>query len=235
MNSITAPAISTRRRFLSQAAGVAAGGTALALATISATADAAAPVASLATSGVDPVFDPIERHRKARRALRDAEAAHSLAEKEMHADGSLFPRTVSTGNPYSGLPRPVSTSHADIDRYTPADLFPQDNKREHEEMSGAISLRDARIGPIEEAMNDAAIAEREIVEELVETEPTTIAGVLALLRFQRIGATLQCLRASSRKSPRMLTLSSKLLRSFWIRLWRRLRLMRRRGRQTFCY
>ncbi len=34
-------------------------------------------------------------------------------------------------------------------------------------------------------MNDAAIAEQEIVEELVGTEPTTIAGVLALLRFQR--------------------------------------------------
>ena len=69
--------------------------------------------------------------------------------------------------------------------YTPADLFPQDNKREHEELSGAISFWDARIAPLEEAMNDAAIAEQEIVEELVGTEPTTIAGVLALLRFQR--------------------------------------------------
>jgi hypothetical protein len=175
----------TRRNFLSQAAGVAAGGTALALATISATADAAAPVASLPSSGVDPVFDAIERYRKARHALREAEAAHSLTEKEMHADGSLFPSTVSIGNPYSSVGRPVSRSHADIDRYSPADMFPQDNAREHEQLSAAISLRDARIGPIEEAMNDAAIAEQIIVEELVDTEPTTIGGVLALLRWQR--------------------------------------------------
>jgi hypothetical protein len=145
---------------------------------------AMAPVPALASSDADPVFDLIEQHKEARRALREAEAAHSLAEREM-ADGTLFPRTVSIGNPYSGLPRPVSTSHADIDTYTPADLFPQDNKREHEEMAAAIALRDARITPLEEAMDDAAIAEREIVEELVETVPTTIAGVLAMLKFQR--------------------------------------------------
>jgi hypothetical protein len=42
------PAAQSRRRFLSQAAGVAAGGAVLALATVSATADAAAPMASLA-------------------------------------------------------------------------------------------------------------------------------------------------------------------------------------------
>ena len=34
-------------------------------------------------------------------------------------------------------------------------------------------------------MNDAAIAEQIIVEELVGTEPTTITGVLALLGWQR--------------------------------------------------
>jgi hypothetical protein len=170
------PIDTTRRHFLVAVGG----GTAAMLA-----ATIPEPAATAPTSALDPVFDPIERHRKARRALREAESAHSLAEREMHADGSLFPRTVSIGNPSSGLPRPASRSHDDIDRYTPADLFPHDNKREHEELSAAISFRDARIGPLEEAMNDAAIAEREIVEELVETEPTTIAGVLALLRFQR--------------------------------------------------
>jgi hypothetical protein len=143
------------------------------------------PAATAPASQMDPVFDPIERHRKARRALREAESAHSLAEKEMDADGSLFPGTLSIGNPYSSVGRPVSRSHADIDRYSPADLFPQDNAREHEQLSAAISLRDARIVPLEEAMNDAAIAEQIVVEELVETEPTTIAGVLALLKFQR--------------------------------------------------
>jgi hypothetical protein len=172
------PVDTTRRHFLSQVAGLAAGGTALALATVT-------PAPAAASSGVDPVFDPIERHKKARRALREAEAAHSLAEKEMHAAGTLFPTTLSIGNQSSGLPRPVSRSHAEIDTYTPADLFPHDNKREHDALSAAISLRDARIGPLEDAMNDAAIAEQEIVEVLVGTVPTSLAGVMALLRFQR--------------------------------------------------
>jgi hypothetical protein len=56
-NSITVPAVSTRRRFLSQAAGVAAGGTALALATPSGAAVH------------DPVFALIEKHRELDAAL----------------------------------------------------------------------------------------------------------------------------------------------------------------------
>jgi hypothetical protein len=170
------PIDTTRRHFLVAVGG----GTAAMLA-----ATIPGPAATSPASQLDPVFDPIERHRKARRALREAEAAHSLAEKEMDAAGTLFPATLSVGNQSSGVGRPFSRSHADIDTYTPADLFPQDNKREHDELSAAISLRDARIGPLEEAMNDAAIAEQIIVEELVGTEPTTIGGVLALLRWQR--------------------------------------------------
>ncbi len=49
------PAVSTRRRFLSRAAGVAAGGAVLALATI--------PPASAADVS-DPVFDLIASHKK---------------------------------------------------------------------------------------------------------------------------------------------------------------------------
>jgi hypothetical protein len=54
------PAVSTRRRFLSQAAGVAAGGTVLALATIPPALAATAPASPL-----DPIFSLIERHRAA--------------------------------------------------------------------------------------------------------------------------------------------------------------------------
>src|SRR4030081_3784980 len=49
------PVDTTRRSFLSNAAGLAAGGTVLALATVSAAADAAAPVAALVPSDVDPI------------------------------------------------------------------------------------------------------------------------------------------------------------------------------------
>ena len=55
------PAIPSRRLFLSQAAGLAAGGTALALATVKPTP---------AIAGQDPVFGLIERHRTARNGAR---------------------------------------------------------------------------------------------------------------------------------------------------------------------
>ncbi|MEH2562090.1 ferric-dicitrate binding protein FerR (iron transport regulator) [Bradyrhizobium sp. AZCC 2289] len=60
------PADPTRRHFLSQSAGVAAGGAVLALATVSASADATAPMAALAPSDVDPIFSLIEDYRTAR-------------------------------------------------------------------------------------------------------------------------------------------------------------------------
>jgi hypothetical protein len=74
-NSITAPVVSTRRRFLSQAAGVAAGGTALALATIPPALSAIAPAPS-----VDPVFALIAQHR----AEQQAYGAALMATAELH-------------------------------------------------------------------------------------------------------------------------------------------------------
>ena len=64
--NITAmPVVSTRRRFLSQAADIAAGGTVLALATIPPASAIAAPAAA----AFDPVYDLIAAHRKAYAAL----------------------------------------------------------------------------------------------------------------------------------------------------------------------
>jgi hypothetical protein len=70
-NSTPTPAVSTRRRFLSQSAGVAASGAVLALATIPPASPAAAP-AGLA----DPVFSLIEAHRTARTAYLVAFEEH---------------------------------------------------------------------------------------------------------------------------------------------------------------
>jgi hypothetical protein len=70
------PVDSTRRRFLSQAAGVAAGGTVLALATISPALAAAAPPGAL-----DPVFGLIEAHRTARAAYLVALAEHTRLDR----------------------------------------------------------------------------------------------------------------------------------------------------------
>src|SRR5258708_1390603 len=65
--------------------------TLVALPIVAAMPVAMAPVPALASSDADPVFDLIEEHKEARRALREAEAAHALAEREMKADGTLFP------------------------------------------------------------------------------------------------------------------------------------------------
>jgi hypothetical protein len=59
-NSTPMPVDQTRRRFLSRAAGVAAGGTVMAMATIPAASAAVAPAGSL-----DPVFALIAAHKQA--------------------------------------------------------------------------------------------------------------------------------------------------------------------------
>src|SRR5258708_19145878 len=71
-NSTAMPAVSTRRHFLSQAAGVAAGGTILALAAFPPVPTTAAPAGAL-----DPVFGLIEAHRT-------AQAAHLVALAEQN-------------------------------------------------------------------------------------------------------------------------------------------------------
>src|SRR5260370_24733826 len=139
-NSTPMAAVSTRRRFLSQAAGVAAGGAVLALAAIPPTQAAAAPASPLAAGEPDPIFSAIDAYNKARRVFDAAANEHILAERELQAAGHLFPRTISKGNPYSRFAGPVfSTTHEEIDRYTPAEMFTSKTEREHAELSSAIS------------------------------------------------------------------------------------------------
>ena len=153
---------------------------------VSAAAMAAAfPAQAFASAPNDPVFALIAQHRTARDSLTKAENAHTLVERELQASGDLFPRVTSRGNQHSGLPRPVSKTHADIDTYSPADLYPDDNKREHDELAASIARRDARCVPCQKAMDAAWDAEREALETLVQTVPTTMPGVMAMLKFQR--------------------------------------------------
>ena len=86
-NSITAPAVSTRRHFLSQAAGVAAGGTVLALATIPPVPAAAAPA-----SPVDPVFGLIAAHKQIMETVRatSAEIRHSTEDEAIALEKGVF-------------------------------------------------------------------------------------------------------------------------------------------------
>jgi hypothetical protein len=89
-NSTAMPAVSTRRHFLSQTAGVAAGGAVLAL--------VAFPPPPAAAAQADPVFSLIEAHREASArhgvALREQERlerigdpeASTVADEPCHAD-----------------------------------------------------------------------------------------------------------------------------------------------------
>jgi hypothetical protein len=88
----TAPVVPTRRCFLSTAAGVAAGGAALALATTPPASAATAPASPLAPANaapasVDPIFEAIEAHKVASAAMFVAVGVVSAREKELHADG----------------------------------------------------------------------------------------------------------------------------------------------------
>ena len=75
-------------------------------------------------------------------------------------------------------------SHADIDLYSPSDHYPEDNKREHAKLEASIARRAARLEPIEKALDCAYDLEFEPLEDLLETVPTTLKGVLALLAYQ---------------------------------------------------
>jgi hypothetical protein len=83
---LNAPVDPTRRSFLSTAAGVAASGAVLTLATVSATADAVAPMAAAAASNVDPIFALIAKHR----AEEQAYSAALMARDELDAGPEAY-------------------------------------------------------------------------------------------------------------------------------------------------
>jgi hypothetical protein len=175
------PTDSTRRRFLSQAAGVAAGGTALALATVSATADAAAPVAPLASFGDDPIFALIDDYRSTAKTLDAAVSEQSRREAILIERGlGLTPFVSILDVSITGSPRPVvAYKHEYIDRYVPADRFSE----AHASLDAQIERHKAILGDSEDVAWEAMNEEAEALEILIWTQPTTIAGTLALLEL----------------------------------------------------
>jgi hypothetical protein len=174
----------SRRRFLSTAATLAAGGAALALAVV--------PASAISLQD-DPVFAALDLFKKARSTLREAETAHSLlAERVFPHIFSMTPRIYCASygcaeNAYLAGTTfwPVMRSHADIDKFSPADLYPQDNKLEHAELDAARARRYGLLIPSQESMDAAWDAERAALQELVKTVPTTMPGVMALEKFYR--------------------------------------------------
>ena len=195
-----APVDPTRRHFLSQAAGAAAaGGAVLALATMPAATAAGMPMAALTAppalaQGVaepDLIFAAIERYKAATEADDAAEADFARREKILLETVGQREPSISVIN-LSGNPRGpgygqqvTAYSHEQIDALCPPDKFPDMNRlqraffddlaRRHADIMGdAERVRQATAGPAYDALAD-----------LVETVPTTLAGILALLDWQR--------------------------------------------------
>jgi hypothetical protein len=184
-NTTAMPAVSTRRRFLSQAAGVAAGGTALVLATVSATADAAAPMAALAPSEVDPIFTLIEEYRTAARVSAAAASEHSRREGKLIEQGlglSPFISVLDVSGPGHAQPM-VVYNHEYIDRFIPPDRFSEPNDAAHASLDAQVWRHNAIMGDSQHVMYAAMDVEREVLDTIVWTSATTIAGAVALLEF----------------------------------------------------
>ena len=180
------PVDSTRRRFLSHAAGVAAGGTALALATMSATADAAAPVASLAPSGVDPIFALIEEYRSTAKTLNAATSEHSRREGMLIEQGlglSPFISVLDVRGP-GPAQAVVAYKHEYIDRHIPADRFSEPNAAAHASLDAQIERHKAIFGDIEDVQYVAMDAESAALDTLIWTPPPIETGRRSLQRYR---------------------------------------------------
>jgi len=81
-------------------------------------------------------------------------------------------------------PRPVvAYKHEYIDRYVPADRFSEPNAAAHASLDAQIERHKAILGDSEDVAWEAMNEEAEALEILIWTQPTTIAGALALLEL----------------------------------------------------
>jgi hypothetical protein len=167
-------------------AGVAAGGTALALATIPPASTAAAPTASLASSAVDPIFALIDVYRAAAKTLAAATSEHDRREEMLIEQGLGSSPFISVLEMRSGLyaNQPVTVYKREyVDIHIPPDRFRELNADAHAALDAKIEQHKAIVGDSEKVMYAAMDAETEAVDSLLWTTPTTIAGVLALLEL----------------------------------------------------
>jgi hypothetical protein len=164
---------------------VAAGASALALATVSATAGAAAPMAVLVSSGVDPIFALIEEYLAAAKTVAAA-ASEVDRREEMLIEQGLGPDPFISVLDASGPRKPKPTMvymHDHIDLLLPVDRFSKRNAAAHASLEAQFDRHKAIVGDSERVLYAAQDAETEAVDSLIWTVPTTIAGVLALLEL----------------------------------------------------
>ncbi|WP_431014535.1 hypothetical protein [Bradyrhizobium pachyrhizi] len=173
MAQAKAKSITSRRKLLQ----VIAGGGALA---------AVATTTVVSATEPDPIFAALAEYETADHILAVAGDALEAAERELDRAGDLNPCVLSVGNsggdPDKEFP---SMSHEEIDRYTPADEYPDRNRDEHVRLSASWARRVARLDPLNEALAAAEAMEMKAREKVDNIEPTTLAGALAALKFTR--------------------------------------------------
>jgi hypothetical protein len=187
--SIPASVDPTRRRFLSNAAGIAAGGTVLALTTVSATEGAAAPMAALASPGVDPIFALIAQHRAEQQAYGDAlmtlAELHETVPSEI-LRGERVQWGMNSGEPFY-LHSPEQIDH----RMEWAPDFastPEIRARLHAELTRDMSELSAKqaehgVTAANDQVDRLCDSCQDLAWALANTVPTSIAGVAAVLRY----------------------------------------------------
>jgi len=185
------PVDETRRRFLSQAAGLAAGGTALALATIPPASAATAPASPLASGEPDPIFAMIAMHKKLTADWQGLynqlqKAEFNAAKEHGHRPIALIHwRDYYIGASEIDTRRETLLEAGEIDPATVEQEY-LDAKARYEAQVAAGLAWDERAG-LATLRNDVdrrvAATRRYEKRRLACTMPTTAAGVAALIQY----------------------------------------------------
>ncbi len=189
-NSDKVPVLSTRRRFLSQAATVAASGTALALATIQPASTAAATGAALASSGPDPIFAAIATYRAALQARAVAQEEHgrrrAMVREELgQSDPCICIQDMSKDPAFRSSVMQQAYSIEQIDKLCPRDKYPDLNKLHRQLFRKLAGKHKTLMGDVDRVLDDTYQPLLDSSDALVETVPTSMAGIFGMLQFQR--------------------------------------------------
>ena len=179
-NSITVRVDTTRRRFITIAAGasiISVGSLAAVAMPISATPVSDAPI--------DPIYDAIEAHRKAYATMQAVFAehrrAHELADAKVGPAHIHIPSMVDPGNTVE------ASCWIDIERAVPReqypDLFARHNSLLDERRAAHAAIVESLIGDEDEATGEVCYPELDARDAFSETIPTTIPGLLAMIVY----------------------------------------------------
>jgi len=160
---------------------------------------AAASVASLVAPpsmllqsprGADPIFELIEAHRRAFRASETAIGKKSRAEQRFEDETGYFKPSVRCDSALClspgrspGTPDRRATSHEEVDALLKSD--PVQAASAHAELDQLTARYNKLVGPHEAAEDFFVSAYGEATENLLGCAPTSLAGLLALMRYMR--------------------------------------------------